>query len=243
MRKLPITIVLLSIAACGSDDNPGGADGAPPSVDAAAQVADAAVEYDANPACPNPTGVLPLEWRPLNIVSTSVVEDLGDGSYYIDGSAGGLPNAAENPSVYLRLEAATIAKVEITDVDALGSMQWDLAIKRSVIRSNGGDSGPGGVSVAAVDVASLDDVTTLPAEGVFSVDDWVSDDCEYISGQIGEPGSAIGVWYTYANASLTPLERVYVVRRADQTAFKVKILTYYHNDIGSAHYELSWAPM
>src|SRR3989304_1358228 len=48
----------------------------------------------------------------------------------------------------------TATRVDITDVESYASMAWDLGFKRTVIRANGGDSGPAGVRVSSVAGAS-----------------------------------------------------------------------------------------
>lgn len=199
---------------------------------------------DANPACPDPTSVLPDAWRPINSVAAGEVQTLEPGVIFVDGTAGGPEAAAENPYIYIRFEAEA-TKVAITDTDSYAGADWDIALKRTVIRANGGDSGPGGVSVAAVPAATLDEVTMAPEASAFATDDWVSDDCMYQGGLIGEPLTAIGTWYDYdlATNRPTPMMLVYVVTRADGTLFKVQFRSYYHNDMPGGNYQIAWAPL
>lgn len=198
-----------------------------------------------DPACPEPTSVLPNEWRPITAVSEGEVTSTGEQVAVIDATAGGPPNAADRPYIYVSLSGSSIEKVALSDVDARRNVLWDLAFKRAVIRSNSGDSGPGDVRVAVVGASSLDDVTELPAADQFREDDWVSDDCEYNAGQIGEPATAIGTWYDYDvdTNRLAPSEVVYVLERPDGSAVKLAIRSYYDDEGTSGHYEIAWADM
>lgn len=200
---------------------------------------------DPDPACPDPTSVLVNPWRPVDVVSTGAVVSAGAGTATIDATAGGSENAADNPYIYIRFSDAGIEKAELTDIDAFRNIRWALALKRALIRVNGGDSGPAGVRVAAVAAASLDAVTELPAEAQFSEDDWVTDDCQLNAGQIGEPVTAIGTWYEYdvETNRLAPSETVYVLDRPDGPAIKFSIEGYYSADSESGHYEIAWATL
>ena len=60
----------------------------------------------------------------------------------VDASAGGYNNATSNPWVYVRFEDTGAVKVEIDDETALESMDWDMSLRRFMVRLNGGDSGP-----------------------------------------------------------------------------------------------------
>src|SRR5690606_5345610 len=106
---------------------------------------------------------LPAQWRPIAMVSAGEVVTAVDGAVTtasVDASAGGMASAADNPYIYVDLESG--AKADINDVESFSSTDWDIALKRSSVRANGGDSGPGDVAVSMVEAASLDEVTELP---------------------------------------------------------------------------------
>lgn len=238
MRTWLVIGSLFSLIATGCTDG-----GAPNDLPDAQPQADAPPQADANLACPEPTSVLPNEWRPINIVSAGAVAELQPGLIYADGTAGGLPNAAENPYIYIRF-GATPEKVEIADTASYNDASWDIAIKRYVFRVNSGDSGPGGVEVAAVSAVTLDEVTAPPADSAFLVDDWVSDECVYSGGLLGEPVTAIGTWYGYDEMNrLTPLDYVFVIKRPDGTTYKFKVQSYYHDGNLGANYAIEWATL
>jgi hypothetical protein len=230
------------LAGACSDDDPG--DGAPDARTPDAAPAIDASAPDALDPCTNPTSVLMSPWTPVDTVSTGVVEATGNAAT-VDATAGGSPNAADNPFVYLKFTADSVAKVEITDVDSYTDATWDLAIKRYVLRVNGGDSGTAGVEVALVAAEDLADVTAAPADDQFTTDDWFSDACTLNVGQLGsEPATALVNWYDYDGAAMTlsPKAEIYVLRRPDGSTIKVDLKNYYHDD-ASGHYELEWGAL
>ena len=150
------------------------------------------------------------------------------------------------PFVYVKLGATGLQKVALDDAAAFASSAWDLAFKRYVIRTNGGDSGPGGASVASVDAAALADVTSAPPAASFLADDWTSDACAPIVDTLGAPVTAFGTWYSANTMVIEPLPKVYVVRRADGTTFKLRVQTYYGDPADatrSAVLRVEWAPV
>ncbi len=68
----------------------------------------------------------------------------------VDASAGGFNDAARNPWTYVKFSADGLTRVDIDDETALESMDWDLALKRYIIRVNSGSSGPSCVGAAAM---------------------------------------------------------------------------------------------
>lgn len=70
----------------------------------------------------------------------------------IDASAGGFgatEDDAANKWAYLDLDSGEV--MELTDDEASQSTQWDVALKRVDVRTNGGVSGPGSVTAALAD--------------------------------------------------------------------------------------------
>lgn len=242
---LALLACTLLLPACGDDDDDG-------------DMADAAVVQpdappaapDANTACPSATAALPYEWRPIDLVSTGTVQTTVNGTLteaLVDATAGGYQNYPENPFIYLDLQTGT--KVDVRDTDSYSSSNWDIALKRYVIRINGGDSGPGGVTAAVVlDAATLGAVTMSPPDGAFATDDWAEDDCTLNAGPLGEPMTAFGGWYEYQVDTMlvVPQQWVYVIKLRDGSKRKLRVDSYYA-DPGSpmrgAYYRLQWAPI
>lgn len=195
--------------------------------------------------CGDPAPYLPDGWKAVDAVSTGAVSSTGGGptTTTIDASAGGFGMSATQPWVYVKFSASGLDKVSITDVAAFESTEWDLALKRYVIRVNSGDSGPGDIRVSTVSAATLGAVTEVPAAGTFSVDDWLSSDCTVQLDMIGGPLTAIGTWYDLQDTVLSPLAFIYVVKLADGSHRKLRVVTYY-GEAGmpdkSGVYQLEW---
>lgn len=172
----------------------------------------------------------PIDGVAMGLVSVAATTKTGKITVSVDASAGGFMAAASNPYVYVNL--AHKARVDISDFQADSSTAWDLAFKRDNIRSNGGDSGPGQAQVAFLPGASFDEVTADAANGAeFVQDAFVDpDSCQPSADDTGKPITAFAGWYDYAPAtmSLTPNDRVYLLRGANGTSlFKLKITGYY----------------
>ncbi|MCE9571597.1 MAG: HmuY family protein [Deltaproteobacteria bacterium] len=233
MRILrPIALCVL-VAACGGDPS------TPADVDAA-------VAIDATAGC-DPTTALPTQWRPIAMTSTgalTVTTANGVTSGTIDATAGGTAAAADNPYVYLDLMSGT--KVDITDTASLSSTAWHVAFKRAGIKLNGGDSGPGTVSAASVDAATLAEVTAAPTG--LAVDDWADASCALVAGPTGEPATVMSAWYDYDSQThvLTPKAQVWVIQIAPGVYRKLRIETYYGdpaNTMRGAYYKVEWAAL
>ncbi len=207
MRPFLVPIVFV-LTACGHTDNP--------------------VDVDASSGC-DPATVLPSNYRWIASVSSGGVQVTTPGdvtSGTIDATAGGLVNAADNPYLYVDLRGGT--KVEVNDLDARGSAAWDVALKRSSLRINGGDSGAGKRELAVVQAASLAAVTAAPGDG-YTTDDFTTDDCMLDPLPGGEPRSAFGEWYDYDVQThvVSPKPEVYVIRRDDGSRTALRLKTYY----------------
>lgn len=175
--------------------------------------------------------------KPIAQVSTgavTVIKTEGDvRTFYVDATAGGPTGASTKPRVYLNLDSG--ARVDIDDVSAETSTDWDLAFKRSVVFSNGGDAGPGagGVGFVKKDFAAVS--AADEAAAAVGVENFLNDDCEPQLDRINNPLTAFGEWYDYDTATnvLTPAARVYLVKSASGKLYKLQFLTFYANPDGS----------
>jgi len=193
-----------------------------------------------NPNCPDPTAALPTTYRPINEVAATEITALTEGTIEVDATAGGFMEFADNPFIYISFADGTPTKVDITDTAAYASKDWDIALKRTVIRANGGDSGPGAVEVASVSAGDLGSATA-PSDSSYATDDFATEDCELVAGQIGEPLTSFDGWYIYDSGTrtVTPADLVWFVRTPERH-MKLRILDYYRGDV-SATYEIEWA--
>lgn len=226
-RLLAVSLALL--AACGDDASVNDGDSDSDSDDTVAPDASIDAATDAAPVGCDPATVLPAQYRLVPETSTGLVTLSASGgvqSGTIDATAGGLSGAADNPYIYVNLQTGT--KVAVDDLAARTDSTWDIALKRSSLRTNSGDSGSGDRQLAVVSAESLAAVTSAPAAG-YGIDDFTAADCELVTLPGGEPMSAFAEWYAYDTAThaVTPKPEVYVVARPDGTHTAFRISTYY----------------
>jgi len=193
----------------------------------------------------DPATVLPSNFRLVAKTAAgavTVTTTAGVTSGTIDGTAGGLPVAADNPYIYVDLLNGT--KVAVSDLDARTSTMWDVALKRASLRINGGDSGAGKRQLAVVQATTLDAVTAGPATG-YVTDDFATDDCMLQALEVGEPRTAFGQWYDYDMAThvVTPKAEMYVIERNDGTRTAFHVIEYYGDTampMRGAFYQVEW---
>jgi hypothetical protein len=193
----------------------------------------------------SPPSVLPANYRLIDKVATTlltVTTTAGVTSGTADATAGGIGMASENPYLYLDLKNGV--KVEVNDVQARTSTAWDIGLKRSSLRLNGGDSGAGGRKSVPVAAATLAEVMAGPADG-YLTDDYTTEDCKLVTIPAGEPMSAFGFWYNYDQDNgnrVTPKPEVHVIQRPDGSRTALRIVGYYDptNPVRGAVYSLEW---
>lgn len=205
-------------------------------------------EPDASPVC-DPSAILPDGYAPVALVSTGTVvntpdEDLpGVFTTVIDASAGGAAEQANQPFVYLDLEGeGGAAAVEIDDVASFESTDWDIALKRFVIRSNSGDSGPGDEEVATATGEELGTSTDVPSES-FADDDWTADGCTLVRDETGGPRTRFSNWYQVQAGRFEPRAVTHFIRLGGGRYAEVDITTYYGDETNpdrSGVYVLRW---
>jgi hypothetical protein len=154
------------------------------------------------------------------------------------GSRVAIDASSHTEWVYFSCAAASI--VQITD-DPHESKSWDLAFQRFQVKSNGGDSGTGDVSVAAV-TAAFDDVHRAPKEGYLT--DVATD------GPDSDPFPDLaflvagGGWFTYIEKNHLVVPRpdlVFIVKAVGGRYYKVQLETYYDSAGSGGKINMHWA--
>lgn len=186
-------------------------------------------------------------WPLINTESPGPITASETGGVFtatIDASAGGIQEVANNPFVYLNLQ--TGEQVEITDFESLQDTTWHIAFKRTMIRINGGDSGPGGLEMGKVSGSTVQSASVADVS-VWETDLSFDEDCAPYVDPIGQVIAAINFlnidnpsgsasWYNYAGG-VSPTEGdVYVLRDpASGAAFSWEIVSW-----SSGVYTLRW---
>jgi len=133
------------------------------------------------------------------------------------------------------------AGVEL-DVDLESDTDWDLAIQRYHVRTNGGASGPGTVRVAVLEGVTLAEVERAPNAGWRQdqppADTEIPD--EVPMGEEPPPNTVISgesdPWYDYdpTTHELTPKARVYVIESSAGQYFALAMVDYYSPETAEA---------
>lgn len=172
----------------------------------------------------------------------------------IDATAGGLQGAATNPWVYVRFTPTGLEKLDLTDEQALTSMDWHLAAKRFILRLNGGSSGPACVGAAPLLEGDYTALAAAPAGLTFGQDAFLTDDCTLINDSSGLPGSpqvVLSPWWSYPGCVATT-GVPFVVQTPSGDLLKLRVESYYAsgqdtcNDAGtpgsgSGNFTVRWA--
>ncbi len=191
------------------------------------------------------------EWRdavsPQKTASKGVVTTTSGtiNKTVVDASAGGMSSAHKNPFVYISFKDGS--RVDIDDFAAKKDKTWDLALRRTVIRVNGGDSGAGQGAVAILTGKKLDDVKAVPSSSSFSSDDFLSSTCAIKRNAINNIWTAFcgtaGLWYDYSSGShaVQPKAVAYVLRRANGEHVKLVIDSFYNSSNVGGHFTIRWS--
>ena len=189
-------------------------------------------------------------------ISEGAVSTTTDGADFItsvDATAGGYQNASNNPWVYIKFTEDGAEKVEISDEDALQSADWDMSLKRFLVRLNGGDSGPSCVGAAVFLEESYTSLTSVPDGLSYVLDDYYTADCSFINDSSGLPDSpqtAMSPWWEYPGCVATT-GYPFIIQLADGSLIKLVVESYYAENqdncningamgSGSANFTLRW---
>lgn len=174
---------------------------------------------------------------PIDMVSMGQVTVLATQgattTLFVDASAGGSMAQKDNPWIYVSLAGG--AKVDVTDETAYASTEWDVALKRPLLRSNSGDGGPGNGGAAFLEGATFAEVTAADAQGAsLQPEDWFDAACVVQTDPSGAILTSFSGWYDYDMATMTvsPHPGVFVVRGGDGALYKLAILDYYATEDG-----------
>ena len=120
--------------------------------------------------------------------------------------------------MYFDFSQGSVVAIQNPKLDA-----WDLAIRRHVIRTNGGDTSPAGKSaLVAVEGKNLAAVTEVPKDAAFIADIKTKQ-------RLNSHNPVIHKWYHYSYAAnvLAPKSLIYLVRTQDGKYAKMRIISYY----------------
>ncbi len=238
-------------AASGEDDSSGGVTG----TESSASDTDEPTGGPADGCAQVPVACADAAIQDLSLqekISTGTVTGTQDGDDWVskvDATAGGSMNAAMNAWLYLRFTDTGLEKVELDDVAALTSSDWDIAAKRYGIRVNSGASGPSCVGVAA-GTGAYTEVAAAPDDASFAGESYYTADCTLVQDDhmLGDPSYLMAGWWGYEGCVKTT-GAPFVLRLADGRALKLVIEAYYEegqaacndsNAMGTGGAKMTW---
>lgn len=162
---------------------------------------------------------------------------------HVDATGGGFMTS--EAFLYARFTDTGLEKVDLDDVSAFESADWDIAFRRFVIRLNSGVSGPSCVTAARTAPATeFDTLAELPEGLSFRTEAYYTDpDCEIVpdGSGLGSPGVALASYWNYASC-VQMTGNVYVLELADGRHVKLQVLSYYSEDVQAACNETGSLP-
>jgi HmuY protein len=131
--------------------------------------------------------------------------------------------------VYGRFTDDGFERVNLSDYEAFDSKDWDIAVRRYVIRLNSGVSGPSTVTGARTKADTLfADVTEAPTDLPYRTEQYFTDDCTYVNDGTGinSPATALASFWSYQSC-LAMTHNVYVLELANSRHVKLEVMAYY----------------
>jgi len=113
---------------------------------------------------------------------------------------------------------------EVVAVDALEESEaWDIAFRRTAIRTNGGTSGPGRAAAAEAEEATLEAIVESPPAEAFHVDEMLASQQPGAEPESGNP--VLSTWFDYdvSTHTVSPRDARFVLRTADGSLAKLQI--------------------
>jgi len=221
---LPLALLLLPAAACSG----GG------STSSGEDMAGAAPDLAPAGPCPPSTvrctdqSVQELSlFRPVNKAGVTNTADGAGWLSRVDATGGGF--TPSRSYVYLRFAATGLERVDVGDEDAFARVDWDLAVRRFILRLNSGVSGPSCVEGARLPPGTTyESIGAAPDGLTYEPEAYFTEGCELVpdASGLGSPGTVLASFWRYTNC-VEMTGDVFVIRRADGRRVKLTVRSYY----------------
>lgn len=151
----------------------------------------------------------------------------GEFTTAIDARAGGTD--PQTSFIYGRFTASGFQKEALSDLQALESQDWDIAVRRYVLRLNSGVSGPSCTQGARVPPGiSFEGLTQVPPGLDWRTEGYFSPTCDFVADTsgIGAPSTALSSYWKYSSC-LQMTYNVFVLHLRDDRYVKLQVIGYY----------------
>jgi hypothetical protein len=230
-----VTFLVASMAACGDDavavdagptgSDAGGSDAG--GSDAGAPDAGMACDPVAPTCIDEQIGALDLFAPVTDGVVTEEGTTSGEFTTLIDATGGGfMPTES---FLYARFTPTGLVKVDVGDEAAFDSAEWDIAVRRYVVRINSGVSGPSCVQAGrTAPGTTFESLTAVPEGLMFRTEEYFTATCELVpdGSGLGGAATALASFWTYESC-VEMTGNVYVIRLASGAHVKLQVLSYY----------------
>jgi len=159
----------------------------------------------------------------------------GEFSTHIDATAGGFNGTLGY--TYARFTDEGLVAVDLSDEEALESLDWDIAFRRYIARLNSGVSGPscvlGGRTAPAT---TFEGLTAVPGALTFRAEQYfTADGCEYVpeTSGIGSPLTILSSFWNY-DGCVTMTGNIYIVKLRSGRHVKLQMQSYYSPSVQAA---------
>jgi hypothetical protein len=176
-------------------------------------------EYVATNTTAQADGLVALTWTAGELAGT------------LDASSGGATDAAGMSWVYVSADPNTPGQLLLSDAEAATDSTWHFAFRRTGIRVNSGDSGPGPWLLEVGEGASFDVAMPPGADAQWAADQLVDTEaCALLTDERGNLLNTLSQWWDYDPidhvVSPTPDKVFFFYHPGTHEAFKLAIEDY-----------------
>ena len=258
MKRIATALCLLSLFACSEEPAPEQAPQDQGTFDQGEITTDLGSPDQGQPDLGTPDQGAPDQGQPCDPASTAAeligvfdttsagtfeAQTQDDGSIVVtlDAGLGGAAQAAQSSYLYVSLTDGELLK--LSDKAALTDDTWELAFKRTQLRINSADSGPGAWMLGkAVETTWEEAAPPSTMGGAWSTDDFVNEQCELATFGRESLMTAFNQWYDYnpeTHELSAPAGVVYFLyNMTTHAAIKLELQSY-----EGGIYTLRWAPL
>jgi hypothetical protein len=162
---------------------------------------------------------------------------------HIDATAGGFNGTLGY--TYARFTDDGLVAVDLSDEEALESLDWDIAFRRYIARLNSGVSGPSCVEGGrTAPNTTFEGLTAVPGNLTFRAEQYfTAGGCEYVpeTSGIGSPLTVLSSYWNYEGC-VTMSGNIYVVKLRDGRNVKLQFQSYYTPSVQVACDDTGSAP-
>jgi len=154
---------------------------------------------------------------------------------HVDATAGGFNGTLGY--TYARFTPDGLVAVDLSDEEALESLDWDIAFRRYIARLNSGVSGPSCVTGGRTSPGTtFEGLTAVPGALTFRAEQYfTTDGCEYVpeTSGIRSPLTILSSYWNY-DGCVTMSGNIYIVKLREGRHVKLQMQSFYSPSVQAA---------